>query len=185
MSHKNINDLRVIKTRKIIRQTFIEMLCEMDYDKITVQELAKRAVINRKTFYSHYDSLDDLLKEIQHETAQKFIERTRNMKRPRDIDKVTREFFLYSEALGRLGEKLNCCDTNLAQGIKDEIMTQMWDSQANNNSVHNIITAFVTQSTLAIYRQWVRDGRQILLDDIINITIELICRGVNNFKFTP
>ena len=180
MSHKNINDLRVIKTRKIIRQAFIEMLCEMDYDKITVQELARRAVINRKTFYSHYDSLDDLLEEIQHETAQKFIERTRNMKRPRDIDKVTREFFLYSEELGKLGEKLNCFDTSLAHRIKDEIMTQTWETHADNN-IHNIITAFVTQATLAIYRQWITDGRQIPLEDIINITSELICKGVNNF----
>ena len=58
-------DLRVQKTIEAIHSTFEEMLCEMDYKKITVKELCERARINKKTFYRYYDVLDDLLEETQ------------------------------------------------------------------------------------------------------------------------
>lgn len=180
MKKKNKSDLRIIKTKKNIRQAFIKMLCEMDYEKITVQELSKRAMIDRKTFYAHYDTLDTLLEELQHEMAKNFMERTKNMKRPRDIDKVTREFFLYSEELGELGEKLNCSESRLSQEIKSEIMSEMWKTSIPDNIfLQNILVSFVSQSTLAIYRQWTADKKKIPLEEIIKIATDLICNGVN------
>ena len=68
-------DLRVVKTKEIIRNTFKNMILEMDYDYITIKELTERAKINRKTFYLHYESLDDLLLEIQNSLANNFIEK--------------------------------------------------------------------------------------------------------------
>ena len=94
-------DLRIQKTKDSIRKTFEEMICEMDYEQISIKELAQRARINRKTFYLHYNTLDDLLREIQNEMAQNFIKRTQGLERPRDMDKITREFFLCSEELGK------------------------------------------------------------------------------------
>ena len=65
MEKKKAEDLRVRKTREAIHNTFKSMICEMDYDQITIKELTERAQINRKTFYLHYNSLDDLLAELQ------------------------------------------------------------------------------------------------------------------------
>ncbi len=94
-------DLRARRTRAFIRKAFEEMICEMDYEQISIKELTKRANINRKTFYLHYNSLDDLLREMQNELAQAFIQRTKGLERPRDLDKITREFFLSHEELGK------------------------------------------------------------------------------------
>ena len=44
-------DLRIQKTMAGIHAAFEEMICEMDYDSITVKELCARAMINKKTFY--------------------------------------------------------------------------------------------------------------------------------------
>ena len=99
-------DLRIQRTKDSIRKTFEEMICEMDYEQISIKELAQRARINRKTFYLHYNTLDDLLREIQNEMAQNFIKRTQGLERPRDMDKITREFFLCSEELGKIGERI-------------------------------------------------------------------------------
>ena len=182
MNMKRNEDLRVLRTQKNIKQTFIEMLSEMDYEKITVQELSKRAMINRKTFYLHYFSLDDLLHEVQSEMAQNFIKRTENLQRPRDMDKVTREFFLCSEKLGRLGEKLNCSDSYIGKQITDEIMKQTWNLPQKYRSpeTQNIIKSFVSQATLIIYRQWIADEKKIPLEEIINLTAQLICNGINS-----
>lgn len=50
-------DLRVIRTKKAIRDAFCAMIMEMDYPDITIKELTQRAMINRNTFYLHYDSM--------------------------------------------------------------------------------------------------------------------------------
>ena len=178
-------DLRVIRTKEAIRKTFEEMICEMDYDQITIKELTERARINRKTFYLHYNSLDDLLRELQNEMAKSFIERTRDLERPRDMDKITREFFLVSEGAGRLHERLMCSGSYhyISRRITNEIMSETWGADGKQRNVdpyvQNIIMAFVSQSTIEIYKQWVADGKKIPLEEIIALTTRLICGGVN------
>lgn len=49
-------DLRVIKTRRSIRDAFLHLLEVKDFSAITVQDILDQALINRTTFYKHYDS---------------------------------------------------------------------------------------------------------------------------------
>ena len=48
-------DRRVRKTRSAIKSSFIELLNEKELEKITIQDIADRADINRGTFYLHYE----------------------------------------------------------------------------------------------------------------------------------
>ncbi|NWK84756.1 TetR family transcriptional regulator [Staphylococcus sp. GSSP0090] len=57
-------DLRVIKTRKIINESFYELFKQKDFDKITVKDITEHAQIGRKTFYLHYLDKYDLLDRI-------------------------------------------------------------------------------------------------------------------------
>ncbi|MCI1986980.1 MAG: TetR/AcrR family transcriptional regulator [Lactobacillus sp.] len=52
-------DLRFVRTENAIKKAFEEMI-SAGIRPIQVTELAKRAGINRKTFYSHYDTIDEL-----------------------------------------------------------------------------------------------------------------------------
>ncbi len=58
-------DRRVRRSRAAIRGAFLELIMEKEFSQITVKELAERADINRKTFYMHYSSLDDVLAEVE------------------------------------------------------------------------------------------------------------------------
>ena len=78
-------DLRVRKTKEAIHNAFKAMICEMDYDRMTIKELAERAQINRKTFYLHYSSLDELLEELQEEIADNFIRQKVSYSSMKDI----------------------------------------------------------------------------------------------------
>jgi AcrR family transcriptional regulator len=177
-------DMRVRRTREAIRSTFIDMICEMDYEQITIKELAERAGINRKTFYLHYDSLDDLLDEMQNEMRTHFMERIRDMKPPYDMDKITRAFFLSMEDSGKFGERLACSGNYhfINQRVVDANMRDIWNGKNTNMKdpyLRNIVMTYVSQSTLAIYRQWVADRKRIPLEDIIEITITLVCSGLD------
>jgi len=47
-------DLRVRRTRMMIEKAFFELLQERDFQSITVQDIADRAMVNRATFYDHF-----------------------------------------------------------------------------------------------------------------------------------
>ena len=53
-------DRRVIRTEKAIKSAYESLLQESDGQRIRVSELTDRAGINRKTFYLHYDTIEDL-----------------------------------------------------------------------------------------------------------------------------
>ena len=76
------------------------MICEMDYEKITVKELCERARINKKTFYRYYSVLDDLLTELQGVMIEEYLERIKNYRIPEDLDKINREFFSIPQKKG-------------------------------------------------------------------------------------
>ena len=65
-------DLRITKTLKAIRTAFKEMVLTMQPAEITVKELTERALVNRKTFYLHYDSIEALYEEFIHSIAGGF-----------------------------------------------------------------------------------------------------------------
>lgn len=61
------SDLRVMRSKKMIKAAFLELIEEKGYKSVTIKDIAERAMVNRKTFYNRYDSIDALFQEILHE----------------------------------------------------------------------------------------------------------------------
>ncbi|XZF15469.1 TetR/AcrR family transcriptional regulator [Chitinophagaceae bacterium MMS25-I14] len=55
------NDRRTQKTKKYLATALVELIMEKGYDAITIQDIIDRANVGRSTFYSHYESKDQLL----------------------------------------------------------------------------------------------------------------------------
>ncbi|MBB6669432.1 TetR/AcrR family transcriptional regulator [Cohnella nanjingensis] len=63
-------DLRIVRTRRMLRDAFVELLEEMEVEKITVNRLAERATINRVTFYLHYRDIPDMMEKMADEMIE-------------------------------------------------------------------------------------------------------------------
>ncbi|MGF9965988.1 TetR/AcrR family transcriptional regulator [Bacillus rhizoplanae] len=63
-------DPRILRTRKLIKDAFVELLEEMDIQKISVNRLAERATINRVTFYLHYRDIPDMLEKMTEDMVE-------------------------------------------------------------------------------------------------------------------
>ncbi|GGB38859.1 TetR family transcriptional regulator [Lentibacillus populi] len=59
-----ITDRRVRRTKKLLKQAFIELMYEKSYEQITVTDIVDLADYNRATFYRHYNQKEDIVKEI-------------------------------------------------------------------------------------------------------------------------
>lgn len=63
-----------IRSRKLIRTAFADLIKEKDLGKITVTDIVKRADINRGTFYAHYQDVQAVSDQIGNEIIEKMLE---------------------------------------------------------------------------------------------------------------
>ncbi len=66
-------DLRIIKTKRSIRNALFQLLSQKPLEQITVRELAQQAEINKGTFYLHYHDIYDLVHQLQTQVLQDIL----------------------------------------------------------------------------------------------------------------
>ncbi|MFL6555143.1 MAG: TetR/AcrR family transcriptional regulator, partial [Bacillus sp. (in: firmicutes)] len=58
-------DPRIKRTKKMFKAALISLIQEnSDKSKLTVQNIADRAELNRATFYLHYQDTEDLMEQM-------------------------------------------------------------------------------------------------------------------------
>ena len=60
-------DHRTRVTKMLIRRAFTDLLRVKPVQSISIKELCEKAGVNRGTFYAHYASVHDLLKQMEDE----------------------------------------------------------------------------------------------------------------------
>ena len=65
-------DRRVRRTRAQLRAALTALLGEKDLKDITVRELTELADVNRGTFYSHYQDVFDMARQVEQELFEDF-----------------------------------------------------------------------------------------------------------------
>ena len=73
MKQNKIENRRVRLTKQMIQDSLIELLDDKPIEKISISELCQLADVNRTTFYNHYGSQYDVLKEIGENIANRIL----------------------------------------------------------------------------------------------------------------
>ena len=187
MEKEKKTDLRVVKTKAAIHRVFKEMICEMDYEKITVKELTTRAMIDRKTFYLHYETIDDLLREFQNEIVESFVSQDISYNSIADIRRIIRYFFEFAEKMPDVNERILCSSSYAVVGeqINRKIMAhrakQYTGAFSKNIYEDNLVFAYFASNSILLYRQWVKDGKVMPLEDLITTATRLIVNGISSY----
>lgn len=173
------DDLRWQKTETLIQKTFRDLLEEMNYSKISVQKLADRAHINRKTFYLHYQSMDELLAKLQRDLIDTFLEPIKEASLPRDLEKVVRRCYSFSENADALSEKIlrTQCRAPIDRS-RVELPQISTKSTAFQPEQSRYLTTYLGFTLRAIYGQWVMSGRKEPMEDMIHLTVQLLSDGL-------
>ncbi|WP_170008546.1 TetR/AcrR family transcriptional regulator [Bacillus fonticola] len=66
-------DPRILRTRKLIMDAFIELSMKKDFKHITIKDITTAATVNRATFYYHFIDKFDLLEKVLSESVMREV----------------------------------------------------------------------------------------------------------------
>ncbi|MDO5397123.1 MAG: hypothetical protein Q4G33_04260 [bacterium] len=182
------NDLRYIKTHEAIHTVFRKMIANKPYKKISVTELTQAAKINRKTFYLHYVSLDDLLAEMYNDINTEIIEKIKHFEIPMDLEEMIYILFEYWSTLPPIERKI-CkyaaeCSVGLtfAQQMRKRNFNYTAGLLAGSSPERNFLFVFIMNTIAALYQEWRDYHTDMSLQDAVNMTFKFICNGISGFE---
>ncbi|MBO5286215.1 MAG: TetR/AcrR family transcriptional regulator [Clostridia bacterium] len=187
---KNPNDKRVIKTRKLIIETFKEMIIEMDYNEITIKELADRANINRKTFYAHFECIEDILAELIELVSERFISNLESagVFTTPTVEMCVKAIDLTLNENRDLYKKLIVANSYrfFLRSVKDTIKQTVYKLNLSNfvecNPVElDFISEFIASGLAKIYKMWLEDNKGISQERIGELAGRVCFYGFNSF----
>lgn len=74
-------DLRVVRTKKLLTNALKELLQQKPFDKITVNDICEKAMVHRATFYNHFNDKIDLINFIFDEMQEEIYKSIVNVGR--------------------------------------------------------------------------------------------------------
>ena len=150
-------DLRIQKTEKAIKNAFLELRAGKPLEKITVKELCELALINKSTFYSHYDDIYALSEAMEQETVASIIGSIDHLKdyTTDNPDAFTRELclaFMSQISLIKIlfsGRELSHLGIRLDKALKEVIFRKY--PEYENDPEKQILLSYSIQGTYYAY----------------------------------
>ena len=187
---RNVNktDLRIIRTKRAIRNAFAELLSHKELSEITVKEIADAAYINRKTFYSYYKDVYQIVDEIENEIVQTFedllkrIDFRTDIKNPYHIfQSLTAvingdlDFYGY---LMRMDSRSGLAVKIIAT-LKDRIGASVSSQIKVASQTLDVMLEYAVSGMFAVYQSWFNSDRKRSLEEIAKEVSVITFSGFN------
>lgn len=162
----NVTDLRIVKTRTNIKNSLIDLLAEKNVSKITVTELAEKAMINRKTFYRHYNTVQDVVDDINYDIINDVISHAK--KSDRDGNNLVNQLNFIGLSIVENKEQINKILKNspevFGSGRSVELLKRFIEVSIRpvlnfkNETKLKYLVEFVVSGFISVYVRWFNDG---------------------------
>ncbi len=180
-----------IKSKKLIKNAFSELLQKKDVDKITVTEIVNLAGLNRGTFYAHYNNTVDVLEEIEKDVSEQILYffssyKDSIMENPtpflRNIAKfLQKDYDFYKRLIcAKVGEHF--LDRIKAFFIKMVIENNSKISHIKDTDSFEIRVRFYTDGFAGMYEDVFKDRLDVSLSQLSEIIGQIVKVGFGDFK---
>ena len=188
MSNTVKTDLRVIKTKKAIRDAFAELLSEKDIHKITITDIADTAVINRKTFYNYYAGVYAVVDEIENEIIMAFNEALRDvdfkqlLREPYEIFRkltsiINSDFDFYSHLM-KMDNNMSLI-SKIILALEFNVKKSFSEQISINKSTLDLVFDYAVAGMITVYQKWFNSSRTQSIEEISKSLSIIIFSGVN------
>ena len=181
-------DRRIMRTKEMIFSAFKElMLNHEEYLKISVTELCEKANISRRTFYSYFDSIDDLLKMLQKEAIESFLIMTKGADVFNNPHLVVESFFkmnlenpLYEKML--LSSKYDFIRRSSRMGLLSHPESIITDSlKVMQPFFKEMLLSSYHLLIISCYRDWAISGKRIPVDTMVEEVTNALKYGLSYY----
>lgn len=182
-------DRRIKYTKKVIKDTFLNLLEEKDIKKVTVSEICELADVNRATFYRYYLDVYDLLDKIENEFTEELKSALSNESNytvssfSSDLLKV----FLENKELVKIlfNTNNNIYFLNTFLEIAYEKCKEKWEKDLPNINQEDInyASSFIFNGALGVINYWVQSDFDKDYKEISQIIEQLSYFGTRRFIY--
>ncbi|GAA0309449.1 AcrR family transcriptional regulator [Gracilibacillus halotolerans] len=185
MSEPN-TDLRVIRTRKLIMDSFMDLSGKKEFKDITVKDITAEAMINRATFYYHFEDIYDLLEKVLEEVLLLNLNSKNFVENQLDEETIKELFLAVTEFQQSLSNRCHRgYEDIIARIIREQLEVIFYKLLCKNKTSGTKETMKVPATMLSwgIYGasvEWRRNGNHVPAEDFIQSAIPYILSGVNS-----
>ena len=175
-------DLRIIKTQKLLKESLLELLKSNSLKDISVTEICEHALVNRVTFYDHFDNKEELLDAIIEDIKQDIIKELKNDNSIYDFKKNYRK--ILEKVINYFDENkqyfnvslIDYNNTLLFVSSLYKIFTEYLDETIKSDNIQNakIMSQFFSGALVSVIFCWVKDDNKIKKEDLLNNICNLL-----------
>jgi AcrR family transcriptional regulator len=178
-------DPRITRTRQLLHQALLELMMEKSFQAITIQDIAKRATVNRVTFYAHFPDKYALL---EYSIREMFKERLHNHLPETSPFTPENLATLIRAVCEFLGEMSRACpsphgqmDSHMEKQIKEVVYEVLFAwvreiSNPDNTEQKAMITAWAIYGAAV---QWSQKVKPEPINDFVQQVLPIILASLN------
>lgn len=165
------------KTKALIRNEFAKMIKEKGkLSKISVTELTRNIDISRGTFYAHYNSIDDIVREFEDEALEPFDDDIQSIG---DIEIFINKIYLLLKNNDELYQTiLKGRDPMIfmrkINRIANNKLTQFLSTRESDKALELNVSVFI-DGVVNLYIKYCRDELDCSLEEINEYARKLFC----------
>jgi len=178
-------DPRVLRTRKLIESSFIELLEEKDFQSITIQDITDRATINRSTFYAHFDDKYMLFDHLIRQTFMQTIKSKVPLSAEYSMNNLRSLIIAVCDYLTQLNRQYCPTDLQFKLVIETQVQSQLYEillkwnkplqtDIADLNPSSELTASMLSWSIYGIGLQWSQLGELTSVEEVADQALVLL-----------
>lgn len=177
-------DRRVKRSKTLMREALIGLMQEKPFSEITAKDITERADLNRATFYLHYNSVFDLLENLEDEAAESFA---RALEKTKIRQGAAWEYPLIGYICDYIAENPEVCRCLFANPRSDrfaekltEILVQKGKQVRQEMGLQeepetvSYACHFIAYGAMGMLRQWLLGGMILSKEEMMHLAETLI-----------
>ena len=181
-------DRRIARTKKSIKRAFAYLLSQKDLNEITITDIANAADINRKTFYTYYSGIYEVIDDIEYEIADIFNETTKDfhmrdfLENPHKVlhqlDLIVNQDLEYYGNLMRMKGN-SSLNTKIVKVLKAKIESEFLKEYPERDPEKvSVVLDFIFSGIVETFRIWFSAERKMPLKELSDIIEKIIFTGL-------
>lgn len=177
-------DLRIVKTKNSLYTALLDLMKEKPFEEIKVSDICTKALINRSTFYSHYEDKYELLQDCIKDLKESL---TNELKKNQTINS-TKEYYIemIKLFLNHIEEKrdsylaiaINNRNSILSDILYDvidkDIIEHLKDHYDDSEVPLTIVAKFYLGAVISVGINWIQNINKYTKEEMIEYLNSLI-----------